>query len=131
MDWLSNMRSHRLENLPLLGREAVLEVIPNFDFYLMGLVERISLAPADESAERYVFNLTAKYSSGEQEQLVSLRFLGAQRVRLPELAPSFWLSELEIEDISSHQMENIRFRAKSFGMADFEVLCQNIEVALC
>jgi hypothetical protein len=49
---------------------------------------------------------------------------------LPQFGTSFFLAEIEIEEVSNHQIEGIKYRLKDFGESRFEVLCGHIEWAI-
>ena len=55
---------------------------------------------------------------------------GASLVRMPELQSSFWLSEIEVEELAKDQIEGVRFRLRQFGGGCFEVLCATIKLSL-
>lgn len=57
-----------------------------------------------------------------------LEFSGVKTANLPPMMPSFYLGELEIDDVSSEQLKGIQFRAKDHGMTGFEVLCRGVAI---
>jgi hypothetical protein len=53
-----------------------------------------------------------------------------KQLKLPELGASFFVSEIEVEDIFKDQIEEVKYRIKDFGGSGFEVLCGNIELTI-
>jgi hypothetical protein len=49
---------------------------------------------------------------------------------LPQLTPSFFLGELEIDDVRGDQLEGIIYRAKDYGMTQFEINSRGVTVAV-
>lgn len=78
------------------------------------------------------FTLIAVYEDPQRDPIsgVRVRCSGVKQLRLPELGTSFFLAEVEIEDLSRHQLEGIRFKLKDFGESQFEVLCGGIELTI-
>ena len=119
------MRSHFLSKLPITGKERVLEKIPNFDFYNLDHIEQINLKRVDDG-----FDLELKALYKGESALIGLRFVNVQLIKFPEMQPSFYLSELEIEDMSGSQIEGVKYRANNYGMTQFEVLSRDMEIAI-
>ena len=44
---------------------------------------------------------------------------------------SFYLSELEMEDVSADQLEGVKYRLKDYGGTGFEVLARGFSVVSC
>jgi hypothetical protein len=129
------MRSHFLKDLPIVGKEAVLKHIPEFDFYNVRRVIKITwIDEHNAEADRTNINVTlAATYDDEKTRTVSpiqLRCSGVKQLRLPDLGTAFWLSEIEIEDIAREQIEDVRYRIKDFGGTSFEALCAGIELAI-
>jgi hypothetical protein len=124
------MRSHFLRQLPITGREAVLEVIPDFDFYALGRVVRLAIAWGSDAGDSGELTLATTYVNSQNATVaeVTLRFHGVRQAILPILAPSLYLSEVEVEDFDSDQLEGVRYRAKDFGASGFEVLANDISI---
>jgi hypothetical protein len=121
------MRTHLLKDLPIAGKSIVMELLPDFDLYRLGLVTRFSIEE-DESSQLADIFLTATYSDSTRDFNVTISFSGCRRAKLPEFAPLFYLTELEIEDIRKDQLENIHYKAKCYGDTDFEILSNNISI---
>jgi len=121
------MRTHLLRDLPIAGKTAALELLPEFDFYRLGRVTRFSFEQ-DESGQFADIFLTATYSDSAHDFDVTIKFGGCRRAKVPEFAPLLHLAELEIEDIRKDQLENIQYKAKCYGNTDFEILSNNIAI---
>lgn len=129
------MRSHLLRDLSIQGKEAILQKLPEFDFYNLRRVTSFSWSgEADISSQPAALDFTfiAVYHDPHRRSVsgVRTRCSGVKRLRLPELGASFVLTEIEVEDVSTHQLEGVRFSLKDFGGSDFEVLCGNIELTI-
>ena len=129
------MRSHLLKDLPIAGKEAVLDEIPEFDFYDVRRVIKVTWVDQSNAApDHATINVTldATYDDGKTGvvSLVQIRCSGVKQVKLPDLESGFWPSEIEVEEITHEQNENVRFRVKDFGGTSFELLCAGIEVAM-
>ena len=129
------MRSHFLRDLPIDGKEAVLEEIPEFDFYDVRRVNKITWVDQNSAeADRASINMTldVTYDDGKSGMVspVQIRCSGVKQVKLPDLGSAFWPSEIEVEEITHEQNENVRFRVRDFGGTSFELLCAGIEVAI-
>jgi hypothetical protein len=129
------MRSHFLNELSIDGMQPMMKALPGFDLYnLRRITQFIWTAAANDisASGGAELLLTAIYESpsGSQTAEVVLRCSGVVQLKLPELGPSFFLAEVEIEEISGHQIEGVRYRVKDFGDSSFEVLCRNIDISL-
>lgn len=124
------MRSHLLSRFRITGGEAVLEAIPNFDFYALGRVVRLEIAWGADAGDSGELTLAAVYTHSHDATVaeVTLRFHGVRQAILPEMSPSLYLSELEVEDLDGDQLEGVRYRAKDFGASGFEVLASDISI---
>lgn len=112
------MRSHSLTQLRITGQRAALEFVPDFDFHNLGRVTRVAIEWTAETGDAPELEVMGLYADPRNERTaqVSLRFLGVRQATLPpELFPSVYLSELEIEDISGDQLEGLRYRAKNLA----------------
>jgi hypothetical protein len=125
------MRAHRLAELPLDGREHALAVIPDFDLYCLRQVTALSLDARDYKERIFDLQMTAVYERESETYAVTLVFEGIQSARLPELTPSFYLNELEIEDVSVDQLEGVRYSVVDYGMMEFKILCRDVAVKSC
>src|ERR1039457_1575892 len=97
------MRTHLLTDLPIHGKDKVLQILPSFDFYNLRRITRLiwesNITGLDENSSSNLL-LTVMYSvpiSATTFQ-VNLKFCGVRQAQIPELIPSLFLSELEIED---------------------------------
>jgi hypothetical protein len=129
------MRSHFLKDLPINGKESILAVQPSFDFYILRQVTRFRWEMAPNASERSPaanLELTAIYENSQpfEDLLIKVRCLDVRQVVLPVLGPSFFLGELEIEDVSGEQIEGVRWRVKDFGPDRFVILCKEIEMMI-
>ncbi len=123
------MRTHELLNLRIRGRDAVLAALPNFDFYGLKQVRALRVLPRKGAPDRFDLNLEIVYAAGGGQHLVSLGFAQISKATLPDFSPSFYFSELEIEDLSGDQLEGIRYHAVDYG-SRFEVYANDLEIAL-
>lgn len=129
------MRSHFLKDLPIAGKEAVLKQIPEFDFYNVRRVIKISwIDRHGGEADCTNINITfaATYDDEKTRTVlpIQLQCSGVKQLRLPDLGTALWLSEIEIEDIACEQIEDVRYRIKDFGGTSFDALCAGIELAI-
>lgn len=126
------MRTHRLERLSLRGQADVLRNLPDFDFYHLHEVKRLEWQAANESDfSKSTLILAVVYDNGEAKpSVVQLRCFGVRTLKLPTFASSFWLNELEIEDLRSSHLEGIRFKLKDHHESDLEILCEDFEVII-
>jgi hypothetical protein len=62
---------------------------------------------------------------------ITLRFGGVRHLTLPEFLPACYVSEIEVEDVSSDQLEGAHYRLKSHGSNRLEVLSRTIEIVAC
>ena len=123
------MRSHFLKDLSIDGKQQVLAVLPNFDFYNLRQIMDLRWTSGEGGAE---FALAGLYEShaGAPSVEVVLHCSGVSQLKLPELGPSFLVSEVEIEEISGHQIEDVRYRVRDFGESSCEVLCRGLSVSV-
>jgi hypothetical protein len=126
------MRTHFLAQLPLGGRDAVLQAFPDFDFYNLSRVTRFIVEWGKHNEALADCCLAALYTdtSISAPIEVTLCFQDVRHASLPDFSPLFFLTELEIEDVSSHQLEGVRFRTKNFGSTAFEVLSGDISIEI-
>ena len=130
------MRTHFLKELAIPGRERALAVLPDFDFYNLGQLLRLQwesrpLETANDATADFTF--TGLYEAGGANGSfeVTFRCEGVTQLKLPEIHPSLFVSEIEIEDLKDHGLENANFRIKSYGMTEFEVLTKRLELTEC
>ena len=125
------MRSHFLKELPIAGKEAILEEIPEFDFYNVRRVVKITWADENSAeAHRTSINLTLDTTYDDRNtrmvSTIQIRCSGVKQMKLPDLGSPFWPSEIEIEEITHEQNENPGSELRIFGGTSFEVLCAGL-----
>ncbi len=125
------MRSHLLSDLSIDGREQVLAAIPNFDFYNLGEISWLEWTRKPDSGVAELA-FSSAYRDGTKSAPIDVVCCcsGTQLVRVPELQSSFFLSEIEVEEITADQIEGVRYCIRDFGEGCFEVLCANIKLSL-
>jgi hypothetical protein len=124
------LRSHLLRDLSIEGREQVLAAIPNFDFYNLREISRLVWTKHHES-DVAELSFSSIYSDGSTAAAdIACSCSGVRLVRVPELQSSFWLSEIEVEELTGDQIEGVRYRLREFGGGCFEVLCATIKLSL-
>jgi hypothetical protein len=97
------------------------------DLYGLGRVTEIVVRETDLDVAN--LEITAVYGGSDvAECRIRLRFIDIRTATLPALRPTFYLTELEIEDILSHQIEGVRYRAVCHGPERFEVLARGLEL---
>ena len=129
------MRSHFLRDLSINGKESVLETLPDFDFYNLREVMSFNWSSEPNTISGFTtacLTLDAAYHNSTSDSVlgIRLRCSDLKQLRMPDLAPSFFLAEIEIEDLSGDQLEGIKYKLKDFGEGRFEVLCGNIEISI-
>jgi hypothetical protein len=128
------MRTHFLKDIPIEGRETILDSLPDFDFYNLRRVTHLGwTAEDDDSSGRanVYFTLVATYQSLRPGlYAIQLRCSDVKKVKLPELGTAFSLSEVEVEDVSTHQLEGVKFRFRDFGPSHLEILCGGIQLSM-
>jgi hypothetical protein len=103
----------------------------DFDFYCLREVTALKweVSPGSGSEVDPELVLTFRVEGvGHGVEAVQMRCIGVRRLILPEMAPHFWTSEIEIEDLTGSQLEDIRYCVKDYG-GDFEVWCRNVALA--
>ena len=110
-----------------------LSIISDFDFYNLNLMQGLSLQRENtgEAIETYKVSLEMLYASEQSEFEVVLAFTGVRRLKVPDVCGSFYLSELEMEDVSADQLEGVKYRLKDYGGTGFEVLARGFSVVNC
>jgi hypothetical protein len=126
------MRTHFLTNLQIKGREEVLRIVPEFDFYKLRRIIRLQwdshCNPENGTADADLILTIAYDAQSASTPQFTFRFGGVARAKLPELLPSVYLSEVEVEDLHGSQLENIRFRLKDYGQTELEIECKSVEM---
>ena len=123
------MRTHLLSEINLPGKVLAAH-IPDFSFHHLKCIESLLLSSThkDSHTAEIVFHYSG---STEADHLVSFRFNGIRRLQLPDFTPKGFVSEIEIEDASSAQMEGIRFHLRAYGTNDFEIFARDMELSAC
>jgi len=121
------MRTHFLNKLPLSGKRAGLEAFPDFDFYKLSRVISLLVEWAESGAE-IVLIATYQDAATSRAADVTLRFRGVQHAVLPKISPILFLSELEIEEIRSDQLEGTNYRTKEFCEGGLEVMSSDVVI---
>ena len=101
------------------------------DLYCLRQVTALSLDARDYKERIFDLQMTAVYEGESETYAVTLVFEGIQSARLPELTPSFYLNELEIEDVSVDQLEGVRYSVVDYGMVEFKIRCRDVAVKSC
>jgi hypothetical protein len=102
------MRSNFLKDLSIKGKEEILNILPNFDFHYLREVIRLcwETVPNERNGDPLAnFVLTACYENVPTSAKVTLRCGGVRQLKLPEIGPAFFLSEIDVEDLSRDQLE--------------------------
>jgi hypothetical protein len=123
-----------LRDLSIQGAHLVAREIPDFDFYnlreVVSIEWRLDSAP-DTGRTRAQLVMVCVYENGGISLRLALKFSGVRRLKLPEMNPSLPLAEVEIEDITSHQLEDVAYRFRDYGQRELEVLCRSVEILEC
>lgn len=123
------MRTHLLNQLSIMGREAALALEPRFDFYRVKRVLNLSVDfdPATDD-DLPSLRIVAEYVGDVRRYALTVLLEGVRELLLPEMTPSLFLPELEIEDVSDRMMEGIRFEVISHFEHSFRCTCRNIAI---
>lgn len=124
------MSERFLRDVTITGGQQVLESCPGFDFYRLSRVLSLSLVPRGGEGEVYDLTMSAAYEDGRESYVVTLLFGRLVKATLPELTPTFYVAELEIEDVSRDQMEGIRFRVVDHCMSALDVFCGELSISM-
>jgi hypothetical protein len=129
------MRSHLLKDLSIRGKQPVLEKLPDFDFYNLREVTSFNWSSEPDTISKFTtacLTLDAAYHNSERDPVfgIRLRCSDLRQLRMPELGTSFFLAEIEVEDLSGDQLEGIKYKLKDMGDSRLEVLCGNIEISI-
>ena len=110
-----------------------LSIIPDFDFYNLNLVLGLSLQRENtgHAVDTYRVTLEMLYESDQSAFEVILGFTGVRRLAVPDVCGSFYLSEVEVDDVSADQLEGVKYRLKDYGGTGFEVLAREFSVVSC
>lgn len=108
-------------------------IVSDFDFYNLNLVLGLSVQRENRGGviDTYKIRLEMLYESEQSEFEVVLGFTGVRCLKIPEVCGSFYLSEIEIDDVSADQLEGVKYRLKDYGGTGFEILAQGLSVISC
>jgi len=120
------MRTHFLNKLSIAGREKVLALEPEFDFYKAGEVS--SLTIDFRTSEFPSISMTLDYTAEGRRFQLMMQLDGVRELVLPKMTPFLFLPELEIEDVKGRMMEGIRFEVVSHFERSFICACEDIVV---
>ncbi|AGC48269.1 hypothetical protein MYSTI_06997 [Myxococcus stipitatus DSM 14675] len=122
------MRTHFLKQLPISGREPVLTLEPDFDFFRAKKVLKLEV-DFDETPEGWhSLKMELAYVSGAKRYRLGLLLAGVRELELPPIVQSLFLSELEIEDVHERMMEGVRFEVISHYERAFRCVCGDISI---
>ena len=107
-----------------------LSIIPGFNLYNLNLVLSFNVRQEHsiEDVPTYEIGLVMLYEFERFEYEIGLKFTGVRRFKIPEVNGAFYLSEIELENVSADQLEGISFRFKDYGGSGFEVLSRGFSV---
>lgn len=110
-----------------------LSIISDFDFYNLNLVLGLSLQRENmgHAVDTYRVSLEMLYESEQSAFEVVLGFTGVRRLAIPDVCGSFYLSEIEMDNVSADQLEGVKYRLKDYGGTGFEVLAREFSVVSC
>lgn len=110
-----------------------LSIISDFDFYNLNLVLGLSLQRENtgNAVDTYRVSMEMLYETEQSAFEVVLGFTGVRRLAIPEVCGSFYLSEIEMDDVSADQLEGVKYRLKDYGGTGFEVLAWGFSVVSC
>ena len=108
-------------------------IIPDFDFYNLNSVLGLSVRreSREQAIDTYKVSLEMLYESKQSVFEVVLGFTGVRCIKIPEVCGSFYLSEIEMDDLSADQLEGVKYRLKDYGGTGFEILAQELSVISC
>lgn len=110
-----------------------LSIIPGFNFYNLNYVLSFSVRQEyeGESVSTYEIILAMLYKLDRFEYDVGLKSVGVRYFKVPEVNGDFYLSEIELENVSADQLEGVNVRFKDYGGSGFEVLSREFSVLSC
>lgn len=110
-----------------------LSIISDFDFYNLNLVLGLSLQRENtgHAVDTYRVSLEMLYESEQSAFEVVLGFTGVRRLAVPDVCGRFYLSEIQMDDVSADQLEGVKYRLKDYGGTGFEVLAREFSVVSC
>lgn len=124
------MRTHSLSKVEIKGREKVLQIEPDFDFYRIknarAAVVDFGQGASDEHQPSLV--LTTDYHTESKAYILTIRFEGIRELVFPEMQPFLRFAELEIEDVRDRMLEGVQFEAVTHYDRSFRCLCRGIAI---
>lgn len=115
-------RTHFVPVKDRLGNEVVI------DLYRLGEFLEVDFRNKEEGA---CVRISFLYEGNSAELgIVDLRCSGVLRMVLPEFKPRAFATEIELEDVQSHQIEGARFSLKDHGMSTFEIICRDVDFSI-
>jgi hypothetical protein len=121
---------HKLSDIDIPGRELVLAVVPDFDFYAVRGARRVLLEFPNSSGIDAGSSITITLHGdvdGKRFEL-KLRSEGVRELVLPEMTPLFNIAELEILDLRDRQLEGIGFELSAQFDKSFRCRCNELVV---
>ena len=102
---------------------------PGFDLHWLRRMVRLEVGrlAEDGASVDVVVDFTHLHSNGT---LLRMSFRGTRQCVLPTLEPTFFVSEVELEDVSAAQLEGIRVHVRDHGSSGFQVWCREVRVDL-
>ncbi|WP_219274063.1 hypothetical protein [Pseudomonas sp. Xaverov 83] len=110
-----------------------LSIISDFDFYNLNLVQgfRLERENTGQTIQTYKVSLEMLYECEQSTFEVLLELTGVRHLTFPNVCGGFCLSEIEVDDISTDQLEGVKYRLKDYGGTGFEVLSRGFSVIRC
>jgi hypothetical protein len=124
------MRTHRLSELEIEGREKVLQAEPHFDFYRIKTARAVAMDFGEGAgdASHPTLMLTTNYQTQSKTYILTIRFDGIRELVLPQMQPILRFSELEVEDIRDRMLEGVGFEVVSHYDRSFRCLCRTMVI---
>lgn len=116
------MSNNRINSLNVEGKDRILKTEPDFDLYKVREVLKITIVPTRQGP---TIGIDFAYH-GRMMSVLSVEFLRVSRFRIPEHFALFSVSELEIADIKSAGLENVRYEIISHTGRRLIVQCHDI-----
>lgn len=124
------MRTHRLSELEIEGREKALQAEPGFDFYQIRRAHAAIIEFGEELSDvsQPSLVLTTDYQTESKAYILTIRFEGIRELVFPDMQPFLQFSEIEVEDIRDSMLEGARFEIISHYDHSFRCLCRRIVI---
>ena len=125
-----------LADLNITNKQLALSQIPDFDFVNLSRVIELQMRwnYGDADSPRMTCDMIAEYRPEHSANAwrVAIRFDGVRQLRLDEMHHhGYFLTELEIKDVSMDQLEGIRFNVADYCMSAFLLRCESIAIVSC